>query len=347
MHTGLLNVTRLESARPTKSLPHIRKKVHLLVRALCLGMVFLATNFAQGQNERPAKSRTPKPSARGAEILLPECSITAVDVAILSTDRSGVLADITVKEGAFVQTDQIVARLQDDVAQARFLLADAKAKDNVDIRYSAKAYDYAKKEYEIALDSRARVPGSVPELEAEKLKLAMDRGELQVEKAESDFELNKLSRDEALADLNSYRIKTPFPGMVTRVYKHKGEAVRQGDPVLELINTDRLRVEGYLSIRDRLRVKMGAAVAVRIDIPDEELEIEDDIFEGQITFIDVSVVGTSSICRVWAEVPNRDDLLRIGLPAQMMIDPDRILPAIEDRQSTAKDRKSELPPSRK
>ncbi len=304
---------------------------------LCL--LLFATDLVQGQNERPVKSRIPKPPSRSAEIHVPECSITAVDVAILSTDRSGVLADIIVKEGMFVEADEVIARLQDDVAQARYILADEKTKDDVDVRYAAKAYDYAKKEYEIALDSRARVEGSVPELEAEKLKLAMERGALQVEKAEHDFQLNKLSRDEALADLNSYRIKTPFMGTVTRVYKHKGEAVRQGDPVLELINTDRLRVEGYLSISDRLRVRPGAAVDVKIDIPDEELDIEEEIFAGQITFIDVSVVGSSSICRVWAEVPNRDDLLRIGLSAQMTIYPDRILPAIEDRQSKAREPK--------
>lgn len=270
-----------------------------------------------------------KTNAADSRILIEDCRISPVQIATLSTDRPGVFAEVSVKEGDAIEADTVIARLQDDTAQARYVLAREKATDDIDVRYAQKAAEYARAEYEIHVEANKRQPGTFPQLELQKLKLAMERGVLQIEKAEHDFMLNKLSRDEALADLNSYQVKAPFTGTVTRVYKHKGEAVRQGDPVLEVMNTDVLRVEGYLSIRDRLRVQPGTPVSVKLDIPDEDLEIENEIFEGKVTFIDEAVVPTSSLFRVWAEVPNRNNLLRVGLTAQMSIHPGQEVTAAE------------------
>ena len=296
----------------------------VIVATSCLCAGTILSEIVWGQNAKLTKGTS---KAADSPILIEDCRITPVDVAVLSTDRPGVFAEVSVKEGDLVEADAIIARLQDDVAQARYTLAKEKATDDIDIRYAEKAWEVAKKEYEIMLEVRKK--GAVTQLELDKLKLAMERGELQVEKAEHDFMLNKLSRDEAFADLNSYHVKAPFTGTVTRIYKHKGEAVRQGDPVLELMNTDHLRVEGYLNIKDRLRVRPGTPVSVKLDIPDVDLEIENEIFEGRVTFIDKAVVPTSSLFRVWAEVPNRDDLLRVGLTAQMMIHPEREVTAKE------------------
>ncbi|MEX0729141.1 MAG: HlyD family efflux transporter periplasmic adaptor subunit [Planctomycetaceae bacterium] len=285
-----------------------------------LGIVACVTvsDAVWGQNAKLTKAKT---KAVDSRILIEECRITPVQVAVLSTDRPGVFAEVSVTEGALVEADAVIARLQDEVAQARYVVAREKATDDVDVRYAAKAAEYARKEYEIHVEANKKAQAFSP-LEIEKLKLAMERGILQIQKAEHDFLLNKLTRDESFAELNSYQVKAPFNGTITRIYKHKGEAVRQGDPVLELMNTDHLRIEGYLGIRDRLRVKPGTPVTVKLDIPDEDLEIENEVFEGRVTFIDLAVNPVTSSFRVWAEVPNRDDLLRVGLTAQMIIHPE-------------------------
>ena len=57
----------------------------------------------------------------------------------------------------------------------------------------------------------------------------------------SDFFFQVFKRNEAQAQLDTFSIRAPFAGVVTRVHRGKGEAVRQGDQVLELVSTQRVR----------------------------------------------------------------------------------------------------------
>ena len=153
--------------------------------------------------------------------------------------------------------------------------------------------------------------------------LAAERSELQIEKAQMDRELNYLARDEAMAQLKTYKVEAPFAGIVTRVHKRQGEAVRQGDPILELVNTDRVRVEGDVKISQIWNIRRGDLVKVQLEIPNFDLDVEKLTFEGRIVFVDVSVEPVSGTVRVWAEVENSGNLLRAGLSAKMTIYPQR------------------------
>ena len=104
-----------------------------------------------------------------------------------------------------------------------------------------------------------------------------------------------------------------------RILKRKGEAVRQGDPILELVSVCRVKVQGYLPIEDRWTVKPGDTVQVQIDIPGSDLAIEKEIFEGKVIFVDPTVSLVNQSCRVWAEVKNPDERLIEGLYAKMKI----------------------------
>jgi multidrug efflux pump subunit AcrA (membrane-fusion protein) len=105
------------------------------------------------------------------------------------------------------------------------------------------------------------------------------------------------------------------------VFKSKGEAVRQGDPIIELSSTKRVRVEGYVNVKDIWNVKRGNRVMVKLDVEDMELEVEKEVFYGKIVFVDVSAQPVTGQVRVWAEVENRDNILRAGLNARMAINP--------------------------
>ncbi len=59
-----------------------------------------------------------------------------------------------------------------------------------------------------------------------------------------------MERERARAELETYRIETPVEGVVTKVFKVAGEAVREGEPVMEICNTSRVRIRGYVSLRD-------------------------------------------------------------------------------------------------
>lgn len=260
-------------------------------------------------------------------ITLNRCRIKLIDNVLLASDRAGILAFVEPEEGDSVTSGQQVAGLRDEVAVARLAITEKQAENDIEVRYAVKAAEVAEAEHEKAVEANRRVRGAVPEVEVRRLKLAAERSVLQIEQAKHQLEINRLNRDEASAELQTYRIVAPFDGTVTRVYKSRGEAVQQGDPILELASTRRVRVEGYVELADVWKVRPGARVEVQLAVPEVELEIEQATFEGRIVFVDVNVQPVTRQVRVWAEVSNREDILRAGLAARMTIHPGEVASA--------------------
>ena len=117
------------------------------------------------------------------------------------------------------------------------------------------------------------------------------------------------------------RIEAPFDGQVRRIHKRPGEAVTQGTPILELVSTRRVKIEGLLPIEDLWDVKAGDEVEVKVElkVPGRKLEIEGETFQGKVVFVDPNVSPVNQSCRVWAEVENVGERLIEGLPASMTI----------------------------
>jgi multidrug efflux pump subunit AcrA (membrane-fusion protein) len=264
-------------------------------------------------------------------VKLPECRITLIRQVTLACDRPGVVKAVEFHEGDAVQARQQVVLIADEVARANLAIAEKKATNDVDVRFSEKARDLAEVEYQKNVEANEKAEAkskgdgkqtvvAVAALEIKKLKLAADKAGLAIEQAVNEQTLNKLTEKQAHAELATHSVIAPFEGVVTRVYKHPGEAVRQGDPILELVNVDRVRIEGRVALSEIRSIKLKQKVRVKLNDPDFELPEEAEEFEGRVTFVDVTVDPVTRETRVWAEVDNRDNILRAGLMAEMVIE---------------------------
>jgi RND family efflux transporter MFP subunit len=253
-------------------------------------------------------------------IELRECLIRAVKTARLATDRPGVLAEVKPQEGDAVRKNDIVARLMDEVPQANLDVAKMVANDQVEIQYATKLHAVDKLEYEKDVQANRQHLNTVPDLEVQRARLQMERSDLQIDKAVHEIKVNDLKAAQAEAELKTYRILAPFDGVVTRVMKYRGEAVHQGDTILEVVNTDVVRIEGRVNEKDIWCVKVGSPVAVKLSVRGAEPEVEKQVFHGRIGFVDVVANSASLETRVWAEVPNPNNVLRPGLLATMTIE---------------------------
>lgn len=267
--------------------------------------------------EKAPAAKTPQAPAKKL-IELQKCSIELVDSVTLASDRAGIVAFVGPREGDIVHEGDLVAGLQEDVAKATLAIAAKEAESDVDIRYSQKAGEVAEAEHQKALEANRNVK-AIPEVEVRRLKLAAEKTVLELESARHRQAINVLKRDEAQAQLETFRIKAPFEGVVTRVHRSKGEAVRQGDQVLELVSTKRVRVEGMMDIRDVWYVRRGNEVDVQLEITGTDLDVVRQTFPGRIVFVDVKAEPVSQTVRVWAEVENSENVLRAGLMARMKI----------------------------
>ncbi len=279
--------------------------------------VAAAVVFA-GADRRVVAADPQRPSL--GPIILRNCEIKAVKTARVATDRPGVISVVDPKEGDTVKEGVEIIRLMDEVPVANWEVAKLVADDQIEVLYATEAHRVDELEYKKSVAANVQAPRTISEIELERLNLNAVKSGLQIKKATHDIAVNVKKADQAKAELDTYHILAPFDGFVSKVLKYRGEAVKQGDPILEMVNTDMVHVEGMVTDRDIWRVKRGFPVTVQLDIKNVELEIEKQVFRGKIGFVDQ--VANMGDTRVWAEVPNPGNLLRPGFTAIMTILPE-------------------------
>ncbi len=287
---------------------------------ICVCTVTLAAAAASGWSAfgEPAAAQVPRAPR---PILVQRCTVRFFDEAILSFERPGILGELAVREGDLVEEGQFLAKLKDDVAKAALRVAEIEAASDVDIRYAEAASGVAQAEYDKMIDANIRTRGTVPDIEVRKARLAAEKTALEIEKATHAREVHMAKRDEAAAQLATYRLEAPFSGFVTKVHLSKGASIRQGDPLIELFSTAKVKVEGFVAIRDLPFVKPGAKVNVSLDPRESGDEAAGKVFPGKIVFVDMKATPTMHDVRIWAEVENIDNALRANVTPTMTILP--------------------------
>ncbi|MEO1990412.1 MAG: HlyD family efflux transporter periplasmic adaptor subunit [Pirellulales bacterium] len=291
--------------------------------SLLVGNAVLACGvFAQAQ-EAPA------------EPILENCLVSLVEEAKVPAREGGVLVSLGIREGDVVARDEVIAKIDDDQAQMEMRRArsehdqaKARAQSDVDIRYSIAAEEVAEAEHQKALESHSKVPNSVTEVERERLRLNHKKGELQIEQAQLEQQMNKLAAtskgvelEAAVNAIDRRLIKSPLAGVVVQIFPHEGEWMQPGDPLAHVVRTDKLRVEGFVNAR-----QWNAE-----DVRDRPVTVEVQLAGGQRESFDGRIVFTSPLVqagnnfRVVAEVSNRQNsqskqwVLRAGQSARMTI----------------------------
>lgn len=249
-----------------------------------------------------------------------DARITYLDSATLASSRLGIIKHLHVREGTQVDEGTPLLELDDRVVDAQLKTARKQAENKVELEFAKRSADLARAEWELNLAANIRVPGAVPQIEVERLRLAYARALLQIKQARHQSEVDKLKSDEASALKDTYHINAEFPGIVTKIHKFLGEGIREGDPILDISDPSRVKVQGYINFAEVHRVKKGDKVKVKLNLPDFELDQEDLVFDGELVFVDTSVdfVRQQEV-RVWAEVKNPDMVLRQGFLAKMVI----------------------------
>ncbi len=260
-------------------------------------------------------------SAPPKSIPLDQCRIELISDVEVASGIPGVLEFVKPEEGDPVKANEQIGGLKADVVLAQKAIALKEAENDVEVRYAQKAAELADAEYAKALEANRRLDGTVAAVEIDRLRLAAERAHLQIEQAEHQLDVANLKANEAQANLEAYQLKAPISGVVTKRYKSSGEAVRQGDVILKIQITDRVRVEGFVDLVDSFRIQRGDAVKVHLDIPGIELKIEEEQFDGVLKYVGLGVEPVTGKVRVWAEVLNPKNVLKDGLTAKMTIYP--------------------------
>jgi RND family efflux transporter MFP subunit len=169
---------------------------------------------------------------------------------VVGTDVRGTLTRVAVEEKQAVRRGDLVAELRADDLKAAVVEARARVEEA--------AADL--KLYELEVGRAERLVAGRVESEASADRARRNREAAYARRETARAEVRRLE-----AELAKTRITAPIDGVVITKHVHSGETVDAGDPLVEIADLRRVRVEAEVDEFDAGRVSLGAPVAVRAE----------------------------------------------------------------------------------
>ncbi|MGE5193156.1 MAG: HlyD family efflux transporter periplasmic adaptor subunit [Deltaproteobacteria bacterium] len=307
-------------------------------------LMLLVLAAASGQTAQIDKSGARKPAAAksvagkpasdksaGDATVIESALVTVIEEAEIPAKVEGVLSTVEVREGKMIEAGGIVARIEDaevrlthDRAKIEYEIAHKQADNDLKVRLARKSTDVARAELKRALESVEKYKKSVSDTELDRLRLAAERAELEIDQALHEQEtarltsrLKEIEMELAKEAVDRRTLISPISGMVVQVNLHQGEWVQAGKTAVRVLRVDRLRVEGFVFAKNLNGDLVGRRVTLEVDLPGKQATR----FEGAVVFVSPEVNPVNGQVRVWAEVDNPKLLLRPGLRGSLTIDP--------------------------
>ena len=237
-----------------------------------------ASSSEQQVEEQQADMRPPSDDQRARGVRVQECLVRFAEELHVPSTEAGLIAEVNVQVGQAVQTDQTLARLDDRqakirrrTAQLRLAAARETLADDLELQYAETARAEAQAEHDASRKIYNESSGAVPLSNLRRLRLAVERAELEIaraKKAASQAQIEVEVRAAELAGIEEtigrLQLTSPLSGVVLVTYKRPGEWVGAGESVLRLARIDRLQVQALMAA-DRLapHACQGQAVSVR------------------------------------------------------------------------------------
>jgi multidrug efflux pump subunit AcrA (membrane-fusion protein) len=245
--------------------------------------------------------------------------------------EAGALVELRSPELTRVEAGDLLVRIDDrdaalDVARAQIAVdhAEHQAANDVKIRQANQTLKLAELDLKKADDANREVPGVVSATQVEKIRIAIENAQLEIELATRDqaaaqraVAAAKNELQVAQRSVERRRIVAPIAGVVVDVRKRTGEWLKPGDTVLRIVRDDRLRAEGFVDVQQLIAPLLGELAELTVALPGGK----SGVFRGKVTFVSPEANPINRQVRVWAEFDNQDGRLRPGLSARMVIRP--------------------------
>jgi multidrug efflux system membrane fusion protein len=253
----------------------------------------LKSNLQQVALEKPkaaapaVRVRVQTAESRITEIVL--FGHTSADRTVeVRAETAGRVAAVDVQKGENVTKGNILARIVQGDRPARL------AETTAWVEKAWVSYEASRKLEDRAFRSRTQLAADNAELESAQAALA-------------SIEI----------DIANTEIRAPFAGSVQRLLVEVGDYLKAGDAVATVIDLDPIIVVGQLVEGDVRSIQMGDSAQVRIGNGVEMV--------GRVRFVSRAAEATTRTFTVEVEVPNPNDILSVGLTAELRIPANKVM----------------------
>jgi len=238
-----------------------------------------------------------------------ECLIKPHVDADVGSQVEGIIDDLKVDRGDFVEQGQELVTLESSVEKASVELARARAEMEPQLESGLVRELFGQRKYERFVEMRRE---------------GQYVSDFEVDEAETESALAKLSHEEAeeakkVADqelvlaeqvLALRTVRSPVNGVVVELYVSLSERVYL-EPVMRIAQIDPLNVEVIMPAEMLGRIKLGMVGIVRPEVGVQET------YEAQVTVVDRVVNAASGMFGVRLELPNPEREVAAGLKCQV------------------------------
>jgi RND family efflux transporter MFP subunit len=215
-------------------------------------------------------------------------------------DVGGKIARIYVEVGDAVQNGQVLAELDPETFELQ--LKQAKAA----VAVAQANFDDAKRNWERMQELKAK--GSASDQQYEKIHLAYDAAEAQLQQARAGLDL-------AEWQLRTSVMKAPFAGVITGKYLNEGDMINPQMPggrgVIGLMDMSRVKIKINASEHEIPKISKGQEVKVSLDV---YLGRE---FRGNVFAVNSAADPMTRSFEVQVVVPNPERMLKAGMFARV------------------------------
>jgi multidrug resistance efflux pump len=287
-----------------------------------------------------AQSPTATPaSVNSSELRAEGCMVKTIQNVRVPAGAEGRITELMAVEGANVNPGDVLAMVDDTQAKLALLLrkteereAELNALNDVNLRDAVNAEKSARAEAEAYKELRRE--GATPYWEMEKKILEADRAKLRIELAELQQSVAKVQyvakrteRELAEYELTRRQIVAPFAGYIESRIAQLGEWVQPGSPVLQLVQLDKLRVEGDIdALRYPRQISRGtpAKVVIYANARRDDGQASTVQLDARVGFVS-SEIDINHRYRIWVEIDNRqlgeDWVFKPGMEADITVFP--------------------------
>jgi membrane fusion protein (multidrug efflux system) len=221
--------------------------------------------------------------------------LDAKERAEVASEVDGVVTELAVEEGDRVEEGALLLAID---PEKRALMA-----ANVRAMHRDAQAALAEAEREAVRIRKLHEGGIASDAALDKVETGLSRASSRVEATRAELSV----AERAVRDAN---VRAPFAGWIARRDVSRGEYVRPGQPLFELVALDPIEVEFSVTERDSARVEIGQLVQVSVAPYPEES------FQGEVTVILPTLDPKTRTLRVKAQIANADGRLRPGLFAR-------------------------------
>lgn len=234
----------------------------------------------------------------------------------ISSILTGIIEQIHVKEGEYVEKGQVLLSLNSDVLEAQYEVAKTRAESQGRIMAAKAERDQQSVRYSNIL----KIGSNKPERDKERAILQVKEGNLIA--ATEDAKIARLEALRIRAELNERVHKSPIEGYVIKITKDVGEPVtiNRNDPnqpnyLIRVVKLSTLKATAFLPYKAVRHIKIGDRLTVASSDFDEEWETT-----GEVEFVSPIIDAATGTVEVRVVIDNPDMAYKSGVPAKLVVD---------------------------